>query len=82
VRNVHLATEGHDYGPSKRQAIYAFFAEHLRLAREGVGLPDGRFDEAPNTVEPDEDLHAFDVAHPLPPLALQGGMPSMLPLTP
>ena len=72
VRNVHLATEGHDYGPSKRQAVYAFFAEHLRLAREGVGRPAGRFDEAPNTVEPDEDLHAIDAAHPLPARALHG----------
>jgi uncharacterized protein len=72
VRNVHLATEGHDYGPSKRQAVYAFFAEQLRLKREGVCLPDGRFDEAPNTVEPDASLRAFDAAHPLPARALQG----------
>ena len=72
VRNVHFAAEGHDYGPSKRQAVYAFFAEHLRLSREGVGLPDGRLDESPNTVEPDGNLRAIDAAHPLPARALKG----------
>jgi dienelactone hydrolase len=72
VRNVHLAAESHDFGPSKRQAVYAFFAEHLDLKREGVVLPDGRIDEAPNTVEPDETLHAIDAAHPLPARTLHG----------
>jgi hypothetical protein len=37
-----------------------------------VALPDGRFDEAPNVVEPDQSLHAIDAAHPLPARALQG----------
>jgi dienelactone hydrolase len=72
VRNVHLAAEHHDYGPSKRQAVYAFFAEHLGLAREAVALPDGRIDEAPNTIEPDETLHAFDTSYPMPARALHG----------
>jgi hypothetical protein len=72
VRNVHFAAEGHDFGPSKRQAMYKFFAEHLHLARDGVFLPDGRFDEAPNTVEPDANLRAIDAAHPLPARAVQG----------
>ena len=31
VRNVHLADEGHDYGPSKRAAMYSFLAQHLGL---------------------------------------------------
>ncbi len=30
VENVHLPLEGHDYGPSKRRAMYAFLARHLR----------------------------------------------------
>jgi dienelactone hydrolase len=72
VRNVHLAAEHHDYGPSKRQAVYAFFAEHLHLAHEGVALPEGRMDETPNTIEPDETLRAFDTAHPMPARALHG----------
>ena len=72
VRNVHLAAESHDFGPSKRQAVYDFFAQRLGLTREGVALPDGRIDEAPNTVEADETLHAIDAAHPLPASALHG----------
>lgn len=31
VANAHLADEVHDYGPSKRAAVYAFFAKHLGL---------------------------------------------------
>ena len=31
VENVHLATEGHDYGVSKRLAMYDFMAKHLGL---------------------------------------------------
>ena len=46
VANVHLADEGHDYGPSKRQAMYAFLIKHLRLDASAYLLPDGRIDEA------------------------------------
>lgn len=31
VENVHLPTEKHDYGPTKRAAMYAFMAYHLDL---------------------------------------------------
>ena len=31
VANVHLADEGHDYGPSKRAAMYRFVADKLGL---------------------------------------------------
>ena len=31
VENVHLASEGHDYGVSKRMAMYDFMARHLGL---------------------------------------------------
>ena len=40
VENVHLAGEGHDYGPSKRQAVYAFLARHLGLAAKPVTKTD------------------------------------------
>jgi uncharacterized protein len=72
VCNVHLAAERHDYGPSKRQAVYRFFAVHLRLSLDRITLPDGRIDEAPNTMEPVEALRAFGAAHPLPERALKG----------
>jgi hypothetical protein len=31
VENDHFADEGHDYGPSKRQALYRFVASHFGL---------------------------------------------------
>ena len=33
VRNVHLPDERHDFGPSKRQAVYDFFADVFGLDR-------------------------------------------------
>ena len=72
VENVHLAGEVHDYGPSKRQAVYRFFAKHLGLNTEKVRAADGGMDEGPNTVEPQQLLEAFNAAHPLPPNALHG----------
>ncbi len=72
VRNVHLAGEHHDFGPSKRDALYRFFAEHLGLALDRVTRPDGSIDESAVTVEPEEALHAFDTEHPRPLNALRG----------
>src|SRR5699024_3237491 len=34
VENKHFPTEGHDYGPSKRAAMYPFMARHLGLKLE------------------------------------------------
>ncbi len=63
--NVHLADEGHDYGPSKRRAMYEFFAKHLGLELK---------DETPKTIpiEPPEAMQVFDDKHPLPSHALRG----------
>ena len=36
VENMHLPTEKHDYGPSKRAAAYIFFAYHLKLDLRNV----------------------------------------------
>lgn len=59
VKNVHLADEGHDYGPSKRQALYEFIASNF-----GLKLADA--DESKVTVQPAERLQAFDNDHPRP----------------
>jgi hypothetical protein len=67
VRNVHLSGEHHDYGPSKRQAVYHFFAEHLRLSVSGREI-----NESENTIESRETMSSFDRAHPLPKNALRG----------
>jgi putative membrane-bound dehydrogenase-like protein len=65
VENVHLADEAHDYGPSKRIAVYAFFAKHLGLRL----LPE---DLSRIAIEPPSLLSVFDESHPLPEGALRG----------
>ncbi|MCM1300257.1 MAG: hypothetical protein NC250_07465 [Alistipes senegalensis] len=52
VRNVHLADEKHDFGSSKRQAVYVFFAETL-------GLRLDRADESAVELLPQADLQTF-----------------------
>jgi len=54
VENAHFPEEGHDYGPSKRQAAYAFLAKHLKLNK-----PVGGFDESKITIEKKEALYVF-----------------------
>jgi hypothetical protein len=58
VANVHLPDEGHDYGPSKRAAVYAFLAQHLQLAP-----PPSENDVI---VESPETLRLFSPSHPRP----------------
>lgn len=65
VVNVHLASEAHDYGPSKRAALYDFFVKHLGLARLAEDL-------SRIAIEPAEALTVFDEQHPLPSNALKG----------
>lgn len=52
VRNVHLPDERHDVGPSKRRAVYEFFAEVF-------GLDTGRADESRTEVLPEQALRMF-----------------------
>ena len=70
VANVHLPLEGHDYGPSKREAMYHFMAERLGLDLAAVSKPDGKIDESKVTVEPAVALHVFTAEYPIPPDAL------------
>ena len=59
VRNYHYPEEGHDFGPSKREAVYDFFAEVF-------GLDRSRADESKLTVEPTERLLLFGTEGRLP----------------
>lgn len=59
VENAHLPTEGHDYGPSKRKAMYAFVAKQFGLHTESVKNASGDFDESAITIETDEALKVF-----------------------
>ena len=70
VANVHLATEGHDYGPSKREAMYRFVAKPLGLNLAAVLTPDGKIDESRATIEKASVLHVFTADFPIPPNAL------------
>lgn len=52
VHNVHLPDERHDYGPNKRRAVYAFFAETL-------GLDLSQADESRVELLPETALRTF-----------------------
>ena len=66
VSNAHFATEAHDYGPSKRAAVYRFFAENLRLDLAAIQGADGTVDDAKIAIEPTDALRVFTVEHPAP----------------
>lgn len=70
VSNVHLASEGHDYGPSKRAAVLRFLADQFRLDASAAFAADGSLDETRVTVEPSAALRVFTAENPVPPHAL------------
>lgn len=59
VENAHFAEEGHDYGISKRLAMYPFMAKHLGLNLEKVKDKTGMIDESTCIIEPYEKLFVF-----------------------
>lgn len=71
VENVHLPTEGHDYGPSKRAAAYRFLAKNLKLDLNRV-LKNGQIDESSNTILDATALQVFNAEHPRPSRAVIG----------
>jgi dienelactone hydrolase len=71
VENAHFADEGHDYGPSKRRAMYAFAAKHLKLDLAKVTGPDGKVDEADTALD-QKTLEVFAADHPRPAGSLKG----------
>jgi len=73
VENAHFPKEKHDYGASKRQPVYRFFAKHLKLSTKGLLQDDGTISEEGITIEKPEAMHVFTGKHPRPDYALQGG---------
>lgn len=73
VANVHLADEGHDYGPSKRAALYRFVAEKFGLPLAAVLGADGQVDESKVAIEPSARLRVFTAENPVPFNALHDG---------
>jgi len=59
VQNIHLPDEQHDYGPAKRQAMYAFVAEHFSLETDSFKDAAGNFSEEGCVVEDEAKLYAF-----------------------
>jgi len=72
VYNVHLANEGHDYGPGKRLAMYPFMAKYLGLDLHAVMDKEGKVNEVASRVLNASELAATDEQHPLPGNALKG----------
>lgn len=63
VENAHFPDEKHDYGISKRTAMYAFMAKHLNIDLAQV-------DEDKVTLEPREEMTILDHEFTLPSRAL------------
>jgi dienelactone hydrolase len=59
IENAHFQEEGHDYGETKRKALYPFIAKHFKL---DASLAD----ESKVTIFPHGELTVFDEQHPLP----------------
>jgi hypothetical protein len=59
VENVHLPNEGHDYGISKRTALYEFVAKHFRCDINAIKDKTGKIDESKVTIEAESALHVF-----------------------
>lgn len=71
VENVHLYTQKHDYGPSKRAPMYLFFAHHLKLNSSKVPYDNG-IQENFVKILWYKELEIFTEDNPLPEDALQG----------
>ena len=71
VENVHLATEKHDYGISKRVAMYDFLARHMGLNINAVRDKTGKIDESKVTVEKYQSLLVFGKESGLPSNAIK-----------
>lgn len=59
VENVHLETEGHDYGKNKRMAVYPFLAKHLNMKLENIKDDKGGITEDFVTILERKDLTYF-----------------------
>jgi hypothetical protein len=65
AESVFLPKEAHDFGPSKRAAVYSFLARRL-------GFDDRPEDLRRITIESPAQLEVFNAAHPLPAGAVHG----------
>lgn len=71
VESVHLAAEKHDYGYSKRAAMYNFFSHHLKL-NTGAVTWTPTVNEDFVTILPPDELRVFTAENQIPANALKG----------
>ncbi|WP_242083222.1 alpha/beta hydrolase family protein [Aestuariivivens sediminis] len=71
LEHVHFPTEQHDYGYSKRTAVYNFFGHHLKLKYGNIPY-ENKFLEDFVTLLPQEELLIFNGKNPIPQNLLQG----------
>ncbi len=69
--HVHLAKEGHDYGPTKRDPVLRFFAKHLKLDLSAILNGKGEIDDSPVTIEEKAQMLVFTPQHPRPAYAIK-----------
>ncbi|WP_316818077.1 acetylxylan esterase [Pedobacter nyackensis] len=73
VQNVHLPEEGHDFGSSKRKALYDFLIEQFKLNGSVVRDKSGKYDESRCTIEKEPAMYVFGVkGERLPANAIKG----------
>ncbi len=75
VENVHLPDEEHDYGLSKRMAMYPFMAKHLMLDLSKVRDAEGKIDESFITAEERGDMLVLGEKNPYPKNAVKPNTP-------
>lgn len=59
LENAHFEHEKHDYGPSKRTAMYHFMAKYLKLDESKVFDKEGNLNESALSVEEPNELKMF-----------------------
>lgn len=73
VQNVHLPQEGHDFGPSKRKALYDFLIDQFKLNAAAVKDKSGQYDESKCTIEKESAMYVFgEKGERLPSNAIKG----------
>lgn len=72
VENVHLAKEAHDYGVSKRMAMYDFMSRNLGLNINAIKDKTGKIDESAVTIEKYDAMLVFGKEGKLPSGAVKG----------
>jgi dienelactone hydrolase len=72
VENTHIENEEHNYGITKRLAMYDFMARHLKLNIDAVKDKAGKVDESKVTIEKYDAMLVFGKEGNIPSNAVKG----------